>query len=412
MKIRIEPFQVSGECVCPPSKSYAIRYIIAGFLSKKRLTVRNAGDCDDVRLTVNAVNTLGANAIKVGDDVELYPFENFVSGAHVDVGECASLYRMLVPIVCALNVKTSFSMSDKLKKRVDNDVIDGLFAAGLTFQNGVFGGSFNGQKIVLYADKTSQYLSGALLALAYLGGGAVQVVGDIVSLGYVFTTICVLNTFGADVDFNGRTFTVKGGYKGVRKVKVEGDFSSASAVFALGAVGGRVCVDRLNTESKQPDIAIIDLLRDFGAKVDVDGEKVTVEKGEFKPIKLDCNLYPDLFPVCCALAAYAKGESVFFGVDRLKYKETDRLLAMRKTLSAAGVQSRLENDRLVVCGKGEIKGTEFPKFSDHRVVMAQIVLSCGANCESKIDAAESLSKSYPAFLEHLRAVGGLFDVIV
>ena len=46
MDIKIRPFKVSGELTAPPSKSFAHRYIIAGFLSGKKCVIKNAGNSE------------------------------------------------------------------------------------------------------------------------------------------------------------------------------------------------------------------------------------------------------------------------------------------------------------------------------------------------------------------------------
>ena len=99
---------------------------------------------------------------------------------------------------------------------------------------------------------------------------------------------------------------------------MEGDWSSASYLLALGAVGGETTVINLNTQSLQGDKVILDFLRQMGASVIISQNNVTVKQAKLKPIHTDLTDCIDLLPTVAVLAALADGVSRLSGINRCK----------------------------------------------------------------------------------------------
>ena len=77
----------------------------------------------------------------------------------------------------------------------------------------------------------------------------------------------------------------------------------------------------LNIESLQGDRKILDILRDFGAKVEI-GDLVTIEPNYRKNIEVDLKDVPDLLPILAILATSADGGvSKFYNGERLRLKK-------------------------------------------------------------------------------------------
>ncbi|MBQ8450607.1 MAG: 3-phosphoshikimate 1-carboxyvinyltransferase, partial [Bacteroidaceae bacterium] len=91
---------------------------------------------------------------------------------------------------------------------------------------------------------------------------------------------------------------------------------------------------------------------------------------------------------------------------RLRYKESDRLAAMQKTLAAFGVASSVGEDTFTVCGGAPKVLAPVESFGDHRIAMSAAILSTIAEGETTILGAECVAKSYPSFYEHFQMLGG------
>ena len=179
------------------------------------------------------------------------------------------------------------------------------------------------------------YLTGLLFALPLLNGDSKIVFKGVpVSKNYLDITKEVLALSGIEFIEDEFSYTVKGNqrYNLPNEVMCEGDFSSASFMLTCGALGKSVTVKNLNLNSNQGDKIVIDVLKKAGAKISVNGKDITASKGQLKAF--DCNLEnaPDLAPILATLAVFCKGNSRFYGVERLKIKESDRLLAIIENL--------------------------------------------------------------------------------
>ena len=161
----------------------------------------------------------------------------------------------------------------------------------------------------------------------------------------------------------------------------------------------------VDAESLQGDREIIDLLRSFGATVTVDGDSVTVSRGELRGIEIDASQIPDLVPVLAVTAALAKGKTVIKNAERLRLKESDRLKETVLRLKSFGINAEETSDGMIIEG-GKPKAAEITSANDHRIVMAFSILAANADGESTIDGYEAINKSYPDFFEDYKALGG------
>ena len=263
--------------------------------------------------------------------------------------------------------------------------------------------NFLGGKTKIRGDISSQFIS-ALLLISPLARKEVEIelTSPLESSSYVLMTIDSQRAFGVNVNFSRdlKRFRIKRQSYRPGEYRVEADWSSASFFLAGGAIAGRVGVKNLNQRSFQPDRKIIDFLKRMGAKIAVKEKEVIVEKSALSAIQADVRDCPDLFPVVCVLSAVAKGTSEISGIERLKYKESNRLEEMEKNLKKMGIRTKKTRSRFFIEG-GEPKGAIIDS-NDHRIVMAFAILGLIAKTKTVIKNPDCVSKSFPAFFEELR----------
>jgi len=194
-------------------------------------------------------------------------------------------------------------------------------------------------------------------------------------------------------------------------VQTEGDWSNAAFWLCAGAIGTNgVTCSGLNTDSKQGDRAIVELLKKFGARVSVENDTVTVFPGALNGIEIDAENIPDLVPVLAATASTAQGKTVIKGAERLRLKESDRLRTIAASLSGLGADITETDDGLVIHGKKKLSGGAVHSFGDHRIAMAAAVLSAACSAPVTIQNAEAVKKSYPAFFDDFHiTLGGICE---
>ena len=416
MKLKIYPSKIEGSAVIPPSKSYAIRYIVAAFLSGRDVTLHNVGESEDVKACIGAVKALGAD-ISTGENSVRILKRNEVKEAVVDCGECALVYRILLPVVAALGIKTRFILSDSLARRPHEDIIAALNSRKVKCDGETVEGTLSGGDFKIDCSLSSQFLTGLALALPLIGG-SVEIVGKAVSMPYFDITLDVMAHFGVKPKLkNGAYVFDRCDYRAKTGYEIEGDWSSAAYLFAACYKKG-VTVFGLNENSLQGDASVVGILKDFGFSMTVGDGKVTARVNDkLKGVAVDCTDIPDLVPALSIVAARAEGITRLENVSRLRYKESDRIVGITKILRSFGMKYVFEGEDLVVFGSGKLvlnEDTFDAAALDHRTVMTLVIAALLSEGERPviIDGAERINKSYPTFVRDIALLGGKADVLL
>ena len=117
-------------------------------------------------------------------------------------------------------------------------------------------------------------------------------------------------------------------------------------------------------------------------------------------------------PALAAAAASCRGIVRFFNIERLRFKESDRIKAICETLTALGADISLYEEGLAIRGADKLHSAVVSSFGDHRMVMAAAVAAAAAAENGKFDGeliirgAEAVKKSYPGFFSDYESLGG------
>lgn len=409
MNREIKNIPRSGIVTAIGSKSEIQRYLLAAALSCDETVIDNFFASND---TLNAAECLSKcfAAVNVNKSkCTVIPFKEKRVCGDFDVGESATLLRLLLPICALRGGEYSFTMGENLAKRPHAPLIGQLEAAGAHIvQEGkriVLSQKASASVFVLPADISSQYISGMLMAMP---GSDKNVIlrkkGKITSKPYIDLTVDVLKKFGINVKSFSNSFFISKNEKYItpQKLTVGGDWSNSSYFFGMGALAGRgITVCGLDMHSVQGDKRIIDILRTFGAKVAVQGSSVSVTRGELNPVRINADGIPDLIPIIAVLACGACGTTVINGTGRLRYKESDRVTGIYELILSLGGKVKIGQDSIAVCGTGRLKGGMVNTYADHRMIMAASAASVICSEPVTVSHAESINKSYPGFFEVL-----------
>ena len=185
---------------------------------------------------------------------------------------------------------------------------------------------------------------------------------------------------------------------------MEGDWSSASYLLALGAVSGRIEVKNLKLESMQGDKILLYFMREMGAVIEEKRESIMVKSSGLRAIKANLEDSIDLLPTMAILAATAIGTSEFVGISRARIKESNRVAAIVDGLSRLGLEVVEERDRLKITGN-EPHSAIIDSCNDHRIAMAFAILGTKTGGIT-INKAECVSKTFPGFWGVIKDLGG------
>ena len=412
MKISLFPSHLYGTVTAPPSKSVGHRSIICAALSGSRVTVRNCGESDDITATTACVEALGSAVVRNGKTLVIKKKKKGVKDIVLDCRESGSTARFMIPVAAALGVENAeFKGSGRLPERPFGIIAEALRKNGVACSSDklplTVSGRLKSGVFEIPGNVSSQYISGLLLALSVTEGESrIVLTSKLESAAYVDITLNELSAFGADIEKTENVYKINGKPSlSATERTVEGDWSQAAFFLCAGAVSDGITVSGVDAESMQGDREIIDLLRSFGATVTVDGDSVTVSRGELRGIEIDASQIPDLVPVLAVTAALAKGKTVIKNAERLRLKESDRLKETVLRLKSFGINAEETSDGMIIEG-GKPKAAEITSANDHRIVMAFSILAANADGESTIDGYEAINKSYPDFFEDYRALGG------
>lgn len=440
MDVYLTKSEISGEVLIPPSKSVAHRVMIAEALAGGSLFVDGGGK--DISATARCLcalepyiknhlqNTCVSDSDKAvlrtdkrnSEKVVLQAGKSDCGEIILQAGESGSTLRFLLPVACALGADAVFEGEGRLKDRPLDGLVKSLTEHGANIErigNAQLplhvGGKLNSGEYVIDGSVSSQYITGLLFALPLLEGDSrITISGELVSKNYVDITLGVLKDFGIDIKTVDRGYLVAGGQKYVTSddKEVEGDWSSAGFMLALGALAGEVRVKGLRAESLQGDKIVAELLRKAGADISEDiGEKeiFVAKKSDLRAIEFDAQNCPDAVPVMATVLSFAKGVSRILHVKRLRDKESDRLGAVMQMLSKFGIRTEYSNDVLSVYG-GKHTACEVDSYNDHRMAMSGMVCALATEGQSVIRGAECIAKSYPDFVNEIIRLGAAVQV--
>ena len=411
MEVKVKKGEARGKIAIIPSKSYAHRILLCSALSNSEVKISGLIDSKDIIATKNALKALGTSFKEVEDGLVVTPLNYDGGEKTVFCGESGSTLRFLLPVISALGINAVVDGKEGLRRRPIKLLLDVLRSGGAVIEGDSLpikmSGKLTSGRYILDGSQSSQNLTGLMYALTLLDEPSEIVLKNgLVSVGYVDISLDVMRRFGARITKTESGYIVyPSRFSGVKSIDVEGDYSSASFLMALGALTGEVEITGLNPNSKQGDKAMIDILKKMGATIKLT-DSVICKQSALKAIKLDATDIPDLIPIIAVCCACCEGVSEIKGVDRLKIKESDRLKAICDMLTDFGVIHYYSNDALYVYGgtKRSVKKT-IKGYNDHRIVMSASVMATAVG-DAIIDDMEAINKSYPTFFEHLKVLGG------
>lgn len=437
MNLLVTPHLLAGIAHAIPSKSVAHRtQILAAFSDGPSRVPRTfASESDDTKATWRCLRTLGCTLRHEHEGSYLMPVDADFLPVQVtlDVGESGSTLRFLLPVVAALGCKATFVCHGRLAERPLTPLDEQLAEHGATVcwtsdAEGTpclkLSGKLTPGTFRLPGNVSSQYVSGLLLAAPLMVGTTEVVVQwPIESRGYIDLTIQELARHGVQVHEEQRdtdngpatAFCVEEGSRLVSPghLTEEGDWSNSAFWLAAGAIGPEILtVEGLSMHSRQGDRAIVDILGDFGAQVDVrelgrDYAQLSVHRGRLEGIEVDISDIPDLAAPIAAVAAVAKGTTRLTGAGRLRLKESDRLETIASAIRALGGHAEAWEDELAIEGVERLSGGVVDTANDHRIAMMAAMCAAYAEGPTTIVGAECVAKSYPAFFMDFSALGGI-----
>lgn len=390
-----------GALTAPASKSEAQRALLLAALSDAPTHVICAESSRDIDAMAGCLRALGAQVERAADGFFVEPMREPPATAVFDCGESGAVLRFLLPLAAALGISARFRLRGRLGKRPIAPLLELLTANGCRIEAGAdelsCTGRLRGTSFSVDGSVSSQFVSGLLIALPLSGGETtLSIRPPRVSTGYIDLTRRFMERFGMTVTESGDRFFLpqQTRYTSPGACTVGGDWSNAAFFLCAGASCCAVKVSGLERSSAQPDRRIVSFLERFGAQTVWKNGELAVRPKVLRGIMGDLSGCPDLLPPLCAVAAVAQGETRFFGIERLRHKESDRPRTLADMLSKCGIRTVVDGDTMTIFG-GRPHGAMVDAASDHRIAMTAALLSL--SCPITLSGAEAVEKSNPNF---------------
>ena len=415
--------QLRGRLGVPGDKSIAHRYAILAALADGRSTISHFAPGADCRSTLACLRAVGVD-VKEGPAGTVTilgrGFGQLRSpAAALDAGNSGTTCRLLAGVLAGHPFSSTLVGDASLSRRPMRRVIAPLehMGARVDAVDGHAPLTIYGTRLhaITYRPETpSAQVKSAVLLAGLHADGTTSVTEPATTRDH---TERALTAFGGRVLIDGATISVTGNQRlEGQPLSVPGDFSSAAfwLVAAAALPGSRVTIDDVGLNPTRT--GLLDLLRRFGARVDVEitaieaGEPrgtVSVEGDRTGTLDIDPDEIPGLIdelPAIAALAAHG-GAVIVRGAAELRVKESDRIATLVAGFRALGIDADERPDGYVVrsrsSGSARPAGGVANACGDHRMAMAFAIAALAAEGPSTIDGADAVGVSYPGFFETL-----------
>ncbi len=399
MIAKFKPCKLNGKISAPPSKSMAHRYLIGAALSKQNCTLSGVDYSEDILASIDCLRALGVK-INTQDDIVSINSGDFmeVENPILECRESGSTLRFFIPLALCLGKEVTLKGSERLLERPLDVYEDLCKESNFTFKKSsnsvTLCGKLKSGSYKIRGDVSSQFITGLIFALLYLGGSSsIEIIPPFESKSYINLTLSALKSFGAKIKFvDDYKIEIKESDMHSYSGRIEGDYSNAAFLDAFNYLGSNIEINNLNTDSLQGD----KVYKDYFNKISNGTPTLDIS---------DC---PDLGPVLFALASLKNG-AIFTGTDRLKSKESDRGMAMHEELKKLG-GGFVFGDNMITVPKQELqyKDIILDSHNDHRIVMAMSVILSKTGGE--IFDIEAVRKSYPGFFKDILKLGAEVEI--
>lgn len=412
---------LDGHLRPPGSRSQANRALLAAALAPGRSRLGGVGEADDTRAMREGLGALG---VSVAASHACWTVEG--TGGHlraprapIDVGASGTTARFLTAAATLADGPVVIDGSPRMRERPIDALVEALRALGAPAEvqgrGGcppvrVAGGGLPGGRARIDARRSSQYVSGILLA-APCAARDVElelVEGALVSRPFVELTLDVMAAFGAEAEWTGAGLRVRAG-RGytARDYAVEPDAQAAVYAFAAAAIaGGRVRVEGIPAASRQTDLRLLDVLVRMGCRVVREADAVVLERPTERALaglgEVDGTDIPDAVLALAVVALFADAPTTVRGIGHLRLKESDRLAALETELRRLGGGAATGPDWLRV-EPAPLHGATVETYDDHRMAMSFALAGLRVPGVAIRDPG-CVAKTWPGFFDALEAL--------
>lgn len=428
VELRVQPGRpLRGEARVPGDKSIAHRSLILAALGEGASTIWGFDLLDDCLRTLEALRACGVRIEELGPR-ELRVAGRGLSGltsplGTLDCGLSGTTMRLMAGLLAGQALTATLDGDEALRRRPMGRVSEPLARMGARVegQDGgrhapltIHGGRLHGIDYALPV--ASAQVKSAILLAALNAEGETVVREPAATRDH---TERLLRRLGVPLEATNGVIRCRGGrpWPGAEFI-LPGDISAGAFLLVAATLvpGSEVRIRGVGLNPTRS--AVLGVLRAMGGEVVAtnrrgagDSEPVgdlVARPANLRGLEIGGALVPSLIdelPALAVAATQAQGTTVVRDAAELRVKETDRIAALATELRAMGASFQPTPDGFVIAGPTPLHGARVDAHGDHRMAMALAVAGLAARGETVISGAETVAKSFPAFVETLRALG-------
>ena len=412
----------SGSITIPSDKSISHRSAILNSVAFGEAIISNFSNGNDCLSTLNVLSNLGVQ-IDIENKNEFLNLRITGNGYEgltkpdslLDAGNSGTTTRLMSGILSSLSFETTISGDNSLNSRPMKRIIDPLSLMGaeiisndnkapLTFKPS----NLNG---INYEMNISSAQVKSCIMLAGLNSHSETVIKQ-PSLSRDHTER-MLEGMGANIKTSKLDIIIEPSKLNSVDLTIPGDVSSASFWMVAALIHPNSNITLKNVGMNPLRTGIIDILKKMGGKIIIEDKRIEanepvanikVMSSNLSGVEISGEIIPKLIdeiPIIIIAASIANGATYIKNAEELRYKETDRLLAMSKFLEKSKIEHTLYDDGIKIFGNGQFIGGEFDTYDDHRIAMSVAISSIVAKNKTVINDHEVASISYKNFYKHL-----------
>lgn len=392
------------EIPLPSSKSESNRALIINALAKGHDNLSNLAEARD---TQTMMRLLASND-PIADVIDAGTTMRFLTAYYAVTGQVKTMTG--TPRMCERPIGILVDALRELGAQIDYVKTEGYPPLQLN------GFDFKGNnRLAIRGDVSSQYISALLMVAPLLPEGlTLEITGELGSKPYIEMTLKQMEAFGvqAQADWDAKTITVAPQAYNPIQYAVESDWSGASYWFSVVALSYNADASLellgLKENSLQGDSVVTDIMSHLGVKSEYTGRGFKLTKIEpATSLEWDFTNCPDLAQTICVVAAAKNIPLTLTGIESLKVKETDRIMALQNELIKFGaalkeVETNHKYQLTPAATERQAVPVSVHTYDDHRMAMAFAPLALVEDVV--IEEPDVVVKSYPSFWNHLSKI--------
>lgn len=411
-----------GAVRVPPDKSITQRALIVGALCPAPVRVRDPLWAGDTEATAGMLAALGVELARGVADVVVHGrgLRGLLEPAgSLDARNSGTAMRLLAGVLAGQTGRFVIDGDESLRSRPMDRVVVPLHLMGARIEARggryaplvITGGELTGLKYQLPI--ASAQVKSCVLLAGLLARGETTVIESLPSRDH---TERMLAAAGAPLTCGTGWCSVRAPSSlSLREVRVPGDASSAAFLAAAAALVPGSDLEIRDVGLNPTRMGFYEVLARMGGAVDwrVHGEyggepvgTLRVRAAALRGAEVDGHEVPllvDELPLVALLGAFAEGTTAVSGAGELRVKETDRLAAVGRIITALGGRAEVGADGFTVYGGG-LRGGAVASEGDHRLALLGAV--AGLACPDGVDVSgfEAAAVSFPGFRDLLQGV--------